>query len=181
VLSLPGASSRFKGFHCASVLNRHRPRVLGNDLLRSSNRLLLLALRQMRGSFFHALHLSFLSVRAFAFVQNSPGTLLCFPRVPLLDVFRLSWPLFKSCGVASSSTARIGLYASVAKGCNNAELMTCDRNNFQFQPNVSAVSRKDVGLRLPLLACIIRFIPKFFAGATDCLPPRLGLVNEIHA
>jgi hypothetical protein len=37
------------------------------------------------------------------------------------------------------------------------KLMTCDRNNFQFQPNVSAVSRK-ISVMPPLLAAIIRFI-----------------------
>src|SRR5215469_14869119 len=56
------------------------------------------------------------------------------------------------------------------------KLMICDKNNFQFQPKVSAVSRK-MSVTPPLLAATIRFINQV-SGATSIASP-LKLVNEI--
>src|SRR3954467_2712523 len=58
------------------------------------------------------------------------------------------------------------------------KLITCDRNNFQFQPKVSAVSRK-MSVMPPLLAAIIMFINEA-PGATSIASP-LKLVNEIQS
>src|SRR5207244_12133038 len=74
--------------------------------------------------------------------------------------------------------ARIGLYANRCKrNATMQKLMTCDRNNFQFHPNVSAVSSK-MSVTPPLLAAIIRFINQV-SGATS-IAPRGKLMNEIQ-
>jgi len=51
------------------------------------------------------------------------------------------------------------------------KLITCDRNNFQFQPNVSAVSRK-ISVIPPLLAAISTFIREFADAKSFSLPRR---------
>src|SRR5215472_16022288 len=57
------------------------------------------------------------------------------------------------------------------------KLMTCDRKSFQFQPDVSAVSRK-MSVMPPLLAAIIRFINQ--VSGANLLPSRFKLVNEVQ-
>src|SRR5262249_20161580 len=75
--------------------------------------------------------------------------------------------------------AKMGLYANRCKRyATMQKLMTCDRNNFQFQPKVSAVSRT-ISVMPPLLAAIIRFI-NYVSGATSIAFP-LKLVNEIKS
>src|SRR5438270_14084923 len=91
---------------------------LGNDLLRSCNRFLLLALRQMRSAFARFID-HFLSVRV-RLCQNLLVTLLCF-REFLLDFFRVELALFNLAASFREHRKDWLVSEALQKECNNAE------------------------------------------------------------
>src|SRR4026207_718429 len=99
------------------VLNGTGLARLGNDLLRSANRLLLLALRQMRGAFARFID-HFLSVRV-RLCQNLLITFLRF-REFLLDFFRVELAFFDLAAALLEHCADWLVSEGAAKGSNQA-------------------------------------------------------------
>src|SRR5437016_9160040 len=91
---------------------------LGNDLLRSSNRLLLLALRQMRSAFARFID-HFLSVRV-PLCHNFLVTLLRLGEF-LLDLFRVELALFNLAASLLEHGKDRFVCESLQKECDNAE------------------------------------------------------------
>src|SRR6266508_1212565 len=152
------------------MLNRTGFARLGNDLLRSSNRLLLLALRQMRGAFARFID-HFLTIRV-RLCQNLLVTLLRFSEL-LSDFFRVELAFFNLAASLLEHRKDWLVSEALQKERNNAEANDLRQKQLPIPAEGFSCFAQDVG-HASATGGNYQVHKLGFGRNIDCLPVKIS-------